>query len=116
MQRFPVGNKIGSLTADKKFIYWTAETKEYTEIWLANKESRRHFLHKRANHALKILAYNAAAQSYPGRGDLACFVNVTSLLQSMYLSCRLCYVYLCKVCFMDLATFYRETICTFLKE
>ncbi|RMC13082.1 hypothetical protein DUI87_10613 [Hirundo rustica rustica] len=59
------GNKIGSLTADKKFIYWTAETKEYTEIWLANKESRRHFLHKRANHGLKILAFNAAAQSYP---------------------------------------------------
>ncbi|KAF2987188.1 hypothetical protein EK904_012124, partial [Melospiza melodia maxima] len=61
------GNKIGSLTADKKFIYWTAETKEYTEIWLADKESRRHFLHKRANHTLKILAYSSAAQSYPDK-------------------------------------------------
>ncbi|XP_041873234.1 proto-oncogene tyrosine-protein kinase ROS [Corvus kubaryi] len=61
------GNKIGSLTADNKFIYWTAETKEYTEIWLANKESRRHFLHKRVNHALKILAYSSAAQSYPDK-------------------------------------------------
>ncbi|NXS19317.1 ROS1 kinase, partial [Mystacornis crossleyi] len=61
------GNKIGSLTADKKFIYWTTEGKEYTEIWLANKESRRHFLHKRANHALKILAYNSAAQLYPDK-------------------------------------------------
>uniref|UniRef100_A0A8D2MBF9 Tyrosine-protein kinase receptor n=1 Tax=Zonotrichia albicollis TaxID=44394 RepID=A0A8D2MBF9_ZONAL len=61
------GNKIGSLTADKKFIYWTAETKEYTEIWLADKESRSHFLHKRANHTLKILAYSSAAQSYPDK-------------------------------------------------
>ncbi|NXY01293.1 ROS1 kinase, partial [Pteruthius melanotis] len=61
------GNKIGSLTADKKFIYWTAETKEYTEIWLANKESRSRFLHKRANHALKILAYSSAAQPYPDK-------------------------------------------------
>uniref|UniRef100_A0A8C0V1M2 Tyrosine-protein kinase receptor n=1 Tax=Cyanistes caeruleus TaxID=156563 RepID=A0A8C0V1M2_CYACU len=61
------GNKISSLTADKKFIYWTTETKEYTEIWLANKESRRHFLHKRTNHALKILAYSSAAQLYPDK-------------------------------------------------
>ncbi|XP_068040421.1 proto-oncogene tyrosine-protein kinase ROS isoform X1 [Anomalospiza imberbis] len=61
------GNKIGSLTADKKFIYWTVETKEYTEIWLANKESRRQFLHKRTNHTLKILAYSSAAQSYPDK-------------------------------------------------
>uniref|UniRef100_A0A674GT12 Tyrosine-protein kinase receptor n=1 Tax=Taeniopygia guttata TaxID=59729 RepID=A0A674GT12_TAEGU len=61
------GNKIGSLTADKTFIYWTIETKEYAEIWLANKESRRHFLHKRANHTLKILAYSSAAQSYPDK-------------------------------------------------
>ncbi|NXU11988.1 ROS1 kinase, partial [Pardalotus punctatus] len=61
------GNKIGSLTADKKLIYWTFETKEYTEIWLANKESRRHFLHKRANHELKILAYSSAVQSYPDK-------------------------------------------------
>lgn len=88
MQRFPTGNKIGSLTADKKFVYWTAETKEYTEIWLADKESRRHFLHKRANHTLKIVAYSSAAQSYPGKGDLGSFVNVTSFYQSMYLSCR----------------------------
>lgn len=61
------GNKIGSLTADNTFIYWTIETKEFSEIWLANKESRRHFLHKRANHRLKILAFNSAAQSYPDK-------------------------------------------------
>ncbi|KAJ7406712.1 proto-oncogene tyrosine-protein kinase ROS isoform X2 [Willisornis vidua] len=59
------GKKINSLTADKKFIYWSMETKEYTEIWLANKESTRHFLHKRENHVLKILAYSSAAQLYP---------------------------------------------------
>ncbi|NWU86118.1 ROS1 kinase, partial [Onychorhynchus coronatus] len=61
------GKKIGSLTADKKFIYWSAETKEYTEIWLTNKESTRHFLHKRQNHKLKILAYSSAAQIYPDK-------------------------------------------------
>ncbi|NWW75006.1 ROS1 kinase, partial [Climacteris rufus] len=61
------GKKIGSLTADKKFIYWTTETKEYTEIWLADKESTRHFLHKRANHALKILAYSSVTQLYPDK-------------------------------------------------
>ncbi|NWS95224.1 ROS1 kinase, partial [Mionectes macconnelli] len=61
------GMKIGSLTADKKFIYWSAETKEYTEIWLLNKESTRHFLHKRQNHKLKILAYSSAAQLYPDK-------------------------------------------------
>ncbi|XP_064505762.1 proto-oncogene tyrosine-protein kinase ROS isoform X2 [Pseudopipra pipra] len=61
------GKKIGSLTADKKFIYWSAETKEYTEIWLANKESTRYFLHKRQNHKLKILAYSSAAQLYPDK-------------------------------------------------
>ncbi|NWR30243.1 ROS1 kinase, partial [Tachuris rubrigastra] len=60
-------SKIGSLTADKKFIYWSAETKEYTEIWLANKESTRHLLHKRQNHKLKILAYSSAAQLYPDK-------------------------------------------------
>ncbi|KFV95003.1 Proto-oncogene tyrosine-protein kinase ROS, partial [Fulmarus glacialis] len=61
------GKKIGSLTVDKKFIYWSIETKEYTEIWLANKESTRHFLQKRANHQLKILAYSSAAQLYPDK-------------------------------------------------
>ncbi|NXK04370.1 ROS1 kinase, partial [Herpetotheres cachinnans] len=61
------GKKIGSLTVDKKFIYWSAETKEYTEIWLANKESTRHFLQKRANNELKILAYSSAAQLYPDK-------------------------------------------------
>ncbi|OPJ73139.1 proto-oncogene tyrosine-protein kinase ROS [Patagioenas fasciata monilis] len=59
------GNKIGSLTVDKKFIYWSTEMAEYTEIWLANKESTKHSLQKRANHKLKILAYNSAAQLYP---------------------------------------------------
>ncbi|NWX24129.1 ROS1 kinase, partial [Aegotheles bennettii] len=61
------GKKIGSLAVDKKFIYWSIETKEYTEIWLANKASTRHFLQKRANHELKILAYSSAAQSYPDK-------------------------------------------------
>ncbi|XP_074718456.1 proto-oncogene tyrosine-protein kinase ROS [Strix uralensis] len=61
------GKKIGSLTVDKKFIYWSTETKEYTEIWLANKESTRHFLQKRANHELKIFAYSSAAQLYPDK-------------------------------------------------
>ncbi|KFQ79243.1 Proto-oncogene tyrosine-protein kinase ROS, partial [Phaethon lepturus] len=61
------GKKIGSLTVDKKFIYWSIETKEYTEIWLTNKESTRHFLQKRANHELKILAYSSAAQLYPDK-------------------------------------------------
>lgn len=42
---------------------------EYTEIWLANKESARHSLQKRENNELKILAYSSAAQLYPGRGD-----------------------------------------------
>ncbi|KFP73343.1 Proto-oncogene tyrosine-protein kinase ROS [Acanthisitta chloris] len=65
------GNKIGSLTVDKKFIYWSTETKEYTEIWLTNKESTRHLLHRRANHELKILAYNSAAQLYP---DKTCLI------------------------------------------
>ncbi|XP_056199990.1 proto-oncogene tyrosine-protein kinase ROS [Falco biarmicus] len=61
------GRKIGSLTVDKKFIYWSTEAKEYTEIWLANKESTRHFLQKRANNKLKILAYSSAAQLYPDK-------------------------------------------------
>ncbi|KAK2511439.1 Ros1 [Columba guinea] len=60
-----LGKKIGSLTVDKKFIYWSTEMAEYTEIWLANKASTRHSLQKRANHKLKILAYNSAAQLYP---------------------------------------------------
>lgn len=105
MQCFPTGNKIGSLTVDKKFIYWSIETKEYTEIWLANKENTSHFLQKRENHGLKILAYSSAAQLYPGKGVLGCFVNVTNLFRSVYLSCKSCYVYLCKVCFMDSGTF-----------
>ncbi|KFV43193.1 Proto-oncogene tyrosine-protein kinase ROS, partial [Gavia stellata] len=61
------GKKIGSLTVDKKFIYWSIETKEYTEIWLANEESTRHFLQKRANNELKILAYSSAVQLYPDK-------------------------------------------------
>ncbi|KAM6138202.1 proto-oncogene tyrosine-protein kinase ROS [Phoenicopterus ruber ruber] len=61
------GKKIGSLTVDKKFIYWSIETKEYTEIWLASKESTRHFLQKRVNHEPKILAYSSAAQLYPDK-------------------------------------------------
>ncbi|KFO94627.1 Proto-oncogene tyrosine-protein kinase ROS, partial [Buceros rhinoceros silvestris] len=61
------GKKIGSLTVDKKFIYWSTETEEYTDIWLANKESRRHFLQKRAKHELRILAYSSAAQLYPDK-------------------------------------------------
>ncbi|NXL62621.1 ROS1 kinase, partial [Chordeiles acutipennis] len=61
------GKKIGSLTVDKKFIYWSIETKEHTEIWLANKESTRHVLQKRANNELKVLAYSSAEQSYPDK-------------------------------------------------
>lgn len=81
---FPTGKKIGSLTVDKKFIYWSTETKEYAEIWRANKDGTGHFLQKRANQELKIVAYNSVAQLYPGRGDLGCFVNVTNLFQSDY--------------------------------
>ncbi|KAM6405293.1 proto-oncogene tyrosine-protein kinase ROS isoform 3-T3 [Pluvialis apricaria] len=61
------GRKIGSLTVDKTFIYWSIETKEYAEIWLADKESTSHFLQKRENHELKILAYNSVVQLYPDR-------------------------------------------------
>ncbi|KAM6432982.1 proto-oncogene tyrosine-protein kinase ROS [Rhynochetos jubatus] len=61
------GKKIGSLTVDKKFIYWSIETKEYTEVWLENKESTRHFLQKRENHKLKIIAYSSVAQLYPDK-------------------------------------------------
>ncbi|NWS71263.1 ROS1 kinase, partial [Crotophaga sulcirostris] len=61
------GNKISGLAVDKKFIYWSTEMNEYTEIWLANKESTRQFLQKRANHDLRILAYNSAAQLYPDK-------------------------------------------------
>ncbi|NXC72157.1 ROS1 kinase, partial [Anhinga anhinga] len=65
------GKKISSLTVDKKFIYWSIDTKEYTEIWLANKESMKHFLQKRESHELKILAYSSAAQLYP---DQRCLI------------------------------------------
>ncbi|NXY15945.1 ROS1 kinase, partial [Atrichornis clamosus] len=61
------GEKIGSLTADKKFIYWSTETKECMEIWLTNKENTRHFLYKRENNELKVLAYSSAAQLYPDK-------------------------------------------------
>ncbi|NWR90991.1 ROS1 kinase, partial [Furnarius figulus] len=61
------GKEIGSLTADKKFIYWSMETKEYTEIWLADKESTKLFLHKKENHVLKILAYSSVTQLYPDK-------------------------------------------------
>lgn len=53
---------------------------EYTEIWLANKASTRHSLQKRANHKLKILAYNSAAQLYPGRGDLGLFCKCNKFI------------------------------------
>ncbi|NWX43370.1 ROS1 kinase, partial [Steatornis caripensis] len=69
------GKKIGSLTVDKSFIYWSIETKEYTEIWLADKGSARHFLQKRANHELKILAYSSAAQLYPDKRCLILLPN-----------------------------------------
>uniref|UniRef100_A0A672TNW2 Tyrosine-protein kinase receptor n=1 Tax=Strigops habroptila TaxID=2489341 RepID=A0A672TNW2_STRHB len=68
------GKKIGSLTVDKKFVYWSTETKEYAEIWLANKERTEHFLQKRANHELKILAYSSATQLYP---DKRCLIPFT---------------------------------------
>ncbi|XP_069707856.1 proto-oncogene tyrosine-protein kinase ROS [Phaenicophaeus curvirostris] len=61
------GKKIGSLTVDQKFIYWSTEMKEYTEIWLTDKESTKHLLQKRVNHGLKILAYSSAAQLYPDK-------------------------------------------------
>ncbi|NXP12967.1 ROS1 kinase, partial [Thinocorus orbignyianus] len=61
------GVKIGSLTVDKKFVYWTLEMKEHTDIWLANKENTRHFPQKREINHLKILAYNSAAQLYPDK-------------------------------------------------
>ncbi|XP_063185804.1 proto-oncogene tyrosine-protein kinase ROS isoform X3 [Chroicocephalus ridibundus] len=66
-ERNSSGKKIGSLTVDKKFIYWSIETKKYTEIHLANKESTSHFLQKREIHDLKILAYSSAAQLYPDK-------------------------------------------------
>uniref|UniRef100_A0A8C3K4N0 Tyrosine-protein kinase receptor n=1 Tax=Calidris pygmaea TaxID=425635 RepID=A0A8C3K4N0_9CHAR len=61
------GKKIGSLTVDKKFVYWSVETKECTEIWLANKGITSHFLQKREIHHLKVLAYSSAAQLYPDK-------------------------------------------------
>ncbi|NXN92109.1 ROS1 kinase, partial [Rhinopomastus cyanomelas] len=61
------GKKIGSLTADKMFVYWSTETKESTDIWLANEESTRHFLQQKAKQELKILAYSSAAQLYPDK-------------------------------------------------
>ncbi|NXU48486.1 ROS1 kinase, partial [Turnix velox] len=61
------GMKIGSLTVDKKFMYWSTERKEYTEIWIADKESTRQFLLKREIHDVKILAYSSAAQLYPDK-------------------------------------------------
>uniref|UniRef100_A0A8C6JN91 Tyrosine-protein kinase receptor n=1 Tax=Melopsittacus undulatus TaxID=13146 RepID=A0A8C6JN91_MELUD len=67
-------SKIGSLTVDKKFIYWSIETEDYTEIWLANKERKGHFLQKRANQELKILAYSSAAQLHP---DKRCLIPFT---------------------------------------
>ncbi|OXB76494.1 UNVERIFIED_CONTAM: hypothetical protein H355_014538 [Colinus virginianus] len=61
------GTKIGSLTVDNQFIYWTVEMKESTEIYLADKESTRHSLQRKANHELKILAYSSAMQLYPDK-------------------------------------------------
>ncbi|NXP70849.1 ROS1 kinase, partial [Ramphastos sulfuratus] len=70
------GVKIVSLTVDKKFIYWSTETKECAELWLVNKESSRYFLHKEANHELKILAYSSAAQLYPDKRCLTLLPNI----------------------------------------
>ncbi|NXE26582.1 ROS1 kinase, partial [Ardeotis kori] len=61
------GKKIGSLTVDKKFIYWSTEMKEHSEIWRANKESTGHILQKRTNNELKILACSSVAQLYPDK-------------------------------------------------
>ncbi|NXI93796.1 ROS1 kinase, partial [Psophia crepitans] len=69
------GEKIGSLTVDKKFIYWSTETKAHTEVWMANKESTRHFLQKTANCELKILAYSSAMQFYPDKRCLILWPN-----------------------------------------
>ncbi|XP_010003164.1 PREDICTED: proto-oncogene tyrosine-protein kinase ROS [Chaetura pelagica] len=73
------GRKIGSLTVDKVFIYWSIETEAYTEIWLANKESIRHFLQKRAHHELKILAYNSLMQLYPDKRCLTLLPDTEEL-------------------------------------
>ncbi|NXX83464.1 ROS1 kinase, partial [Urocolius indicus] len=72
-------NKIVSLTVDKKFIYWSTETKESTEIWLADKETSRHFLQKRANCEQKILAYSSAAQLYPDKRCLSLLPDTEKL-------------------------------------
>ncbi|NXG50631.1 ROS1 kinase, partial [Psilopogon haemacephalus] len=69
------GMKIVSLTADKTSIYWSTETKEGAEIWVANKESSRYFLYMRANQELKILAYSSAAQLYPDKRCLTLLPN-----------------------------------------
>ncbi|NWW52559.1 ROS1 kinase, partial [Pedionomus torquatus] len=61
------GKKVGSLTVDKKYMYWSIEMKEYTEIWLATKGNTCHFLQKREINHLKILAYNSAEQLYPDK-------------------------------------------------
>ncbi|NXD06422.1 ROS1 kinase, partial [Nothocercus nigrocapillus] len=63
--------KVGSLAVDKEFIYWSAETKEYTAIHRANKESKKLYFQKRVNQKLKILAYSAAAQPYPDKRCLS---------------------------------------------
>ncbi|XP_064364986.1 proto-oncogene tyrosine-protein kinase ROS isoform X3 [Dromaius novaehollandiae] len=63
--------KVGSLTVDKEFIYWSAETKEYTVIHRANKENKSLYFQKRANHELKILAYSTAVQPYPDKRCLS---------------------------------------------
>ncbi|XP_035178288.1 proto-oncogene tyrosine-protein kinase ROS isoform X3 [Oxyura jamaicensis] len=68
--------KIGSLTVDKQFLYWSIETKKYTEIYLANKETTRHSLQMKANHELKILAYSTALQSYP---DKSCLIPLLDM-------------------------------------
>ncbi|XP_014819892.1 PREDICTED: proto-oncogene tyrosine-protein kinase ROS [Calidris pugnax] len=70
------GKKIGSLTVDKKFVYWSVETKEYTEIWLANKGSTSHFFQKREIHPLKVLAYSSAAQLYPDKRCLTLLPDI----------------------------------------
>ncbi|NXA42101.1 ROS1 kinase, partial [Eudromia elegans] len=63
--------KVGSLTVDKEFIYWSAEAKEYTAIHRVNKESKKLYFQKKANRKLKILAYSTTAQPYPDKRCLS---------------------------------------------
>ncbi|NXG70179.1 ROS1 kinase, partial [Baryphthengus martii] len=86
------GKKIGSLTVDNKFIYWSIETEEHTDIWLTNKASTRHFLQKRVNHELKILAYSSAEQLYPDKRCLILSLDTKkpTILAATNISFTLC--------------------------